>query len=268
MLSKQPDFFVKQDAPAPLVVAYGVGVDSTAMLVGLRQRGIRPDLILFADVGDEKPETYAYLPIMNQWLEKAGFPQITVVKNMRPKSGDVSLSASLLRLGVLPSLAYGGHSCSLVWKRDPQHKFIKNWQPAIECWSRGDLVRMCIGYDASPRDSVRQYKAEGKDSPGFKNEFPLQEWGWDREECKRQIAAAGLPIPGKSACFHCPASKKHEIEFLRDTHPDLFARALQIELKAQVKGLKTIKGLGRSRAWSDIAAMSVTVEETGEITNG
>jgi hypothetical protein len=33
----------------PLVVAYGLGVDSTAMLVELAQRKIRPDLILFAD---------------------------------------------------------------------------------------------------------------------------------------------------------------------------------------------------------------------------
>ena len=36
------------------MVAYGLGVDSTAMLIGLAQRGIRPDLILFADVGGEK----------------------------------------------------------------------------------------------------------------------------------------------------------------------------------------------------------------------
>lgn len=34
----------------PVTVAYGIGVDSTAMLVGLHQRGIRPDLILFADM--------------------------------------------------------------------------------------------------------------------------------------------------------------------------------------------------------------------------
>ena len=34
--------------PPPLVVAYGMGVDSTAMPVGLHQRGIRPDLILSA----------------------------------------------------------------------------------------------------------------------------------------------------------------------------------------------------------------------------
>ena len=42
----------------PLVVAYGLGVDSTAMLVEFAHRGIRPDLILFADTGGEKPETY------------------------------------------------------------------------------------------------------------------------------------------------------------------------------------------------------------------
>jgi hypothetical protein len=45
------------------VVAYGMGVDSTAMLIGLEQRGIRPDLILFADTGSEKPDTYLYAPI-------------------------------------------------------------------------------------------------------------------------------------------------------------------------------------------------------------
>ncbi|MBI2481070.1 MAG: hypothetical protein HYV60_21275 [Planctomycetia bacterium] len=33
----------------PIVVTYGMGVDSTAMRIGLHQRGIRPDLILFAD---------------------------------------------------------------------------------------------------------------------------------------------------------------------------------------------------------------------------
>jgi hypothetical protein len=36
---------------------YGGGVDSTAMLVGLNQRGIRPDLILMADPGSEMTPT-------------------------------------------------------------------------------------------------------------------------------------------------------------------------------------------------------------------
>lgn len=37
----------------PIVVAYGAGVDSTAMLIGLRDRGVRVALSLFADTGSE-----------------------------------------------------------------------------------------------------------------------------------------------------------------------------------------------------------------------
>ena len=46
------------DPTWPLVVAYGLGVNSTALLVEFVKRDIRPDLILFADTGGEKPETY------------------------------------------------------------------------------------------------------------------------------------------------------------------------------------------------------------------
>jgi 3'-phosphoadenosine 5'-phosphosulfate sulfotransferase (PAPS reductase)/FAD synthetase len=242
------ELFVK----SPLVVAYGAGVDSTAMLIGMAQRKERPDLILFADTGDEKPGTYAYLPVINAWLKSVGFPPVTEVKNPRPVSGDKSLSDSCLRLGTLPALAYGMHQCSLVWKRDPQHKYIKNWQPAIDARASGEVVTTCIGYDAGARDSQRQYKAEGKESPGFRNRFPLIEWGWDRVRCLEEIAAAGLPVPPKSACFHCPASKKHEIEELRNEHPDLFAKAIQMEETARAKGLTKILGLGRNFSWASV----------------
>lgn len=246
---------------APLVVAYGMGVDSTGMLVGMAQRGQRPDLILFADTGDEKPETYAYLPVINAWLASVGFPLVTVVKNARPISGDKSLSDSCMRLGVLPALAYGMHQCSLVWKRDPQVKFIKGWAPAVEAWAAGLTVTNCIGYDAGPRDTARQYKAEGKELPGFSNRFPLIEWGWDRVRCEAEIVAAGLPLPVKSACFHCPASKKAEITSLQTVHPVLFAKALQMEQLAAPKasarrdaGKTWTKGLGRTFAWSEVSA--------------
>jgi 3'-phosphoadenosine 5'-phosphosulfate sulfotransferase (PAPS reductase)/FAD synthetase len=239
---------------SPLTVAYGAGVDSTAMLVGMAIRGERPDLIMFADTGDEKPETYAYLPVINSYLTRVGFPEVTVVKNARPRSGDKSLSDSCLRLGTLPALAYGMHQCSLVWKRDPQHKFIKAWEPARKAWAIGEKVTTCIGYDAGKRDSLRKYKAEGKDSPGFSNRFPLIEWDWDREECKRQIVSAGLPLPVKSACFHCPASKKDEIIWLRQNQPQQFAKAILLEETARAKGLKSIVGLGRKFSWADVGA--------------
>ena len=104
----------------PIVVAYGAGVDSTAMLIGLRDRHVPVALILFADTGSEKPETYAYLPIIQDWLAQSGMPPVTVLKRNSPRAGDTSLHGECIRKRVLPSLAYGGHSCSLKWKVDPQ----------------------------------------------------------------------------------------------------------------------------------------------------
>jgi hypothetical protein len=49
----------------------------------------------------------------------------------------------------------------------------------------------------------------------------------------------------KSACFYCPVSKKPEILWLREHHPELLARALAIEHDAQPK-LASVKGLDRS----------------------
>lgn len=69
------------------IISYGAGSNSTAMLIGMHQRGISVDLILFADTGGELPGTYAYLPIMNQWLIDHGMPQITVVE-YTDKNGD------------------------------------------------------------------------------------------------------------------------------------------------------------------------------------
>ena len=58
------------------VVGYGGGTDSTAMLVGLWQRQVPVDLILFADPGGEQPHTYEYLEIMERWLLERGMPPI------------------------------------------------------------------------------------------------------------------------------------------------------------------------------------------------
>src|SRR4051794_17183759 len=63
----------------PLVVAYGLGVDSTAVLIEFARRAIRPDPVLFADTGGEKPETYAYLPVMQEYLSRVGLPPVVTV---------------------------------------------------------------------------------------------------------------------------------------------------------------------------------------------
>lgn len=85
-----------------IVLSYGGGTNSTAMLVGLMERGERPDLILFADTGGEKPHTYEHIETMQRWLRAAGWPTITTVR----KEG-ITLERDCLDRKALPSIAYG-----------------------------------------------------------------------------------------------------------------------------------------------------------------
>jgi len=238
----------------PIVVAYGAGVDSTALLIGLRDRGVPVALILFADTGSEKPETVAHLTVIGTWLARNGMPPVTVVKRRSPRTGDTSLHGECLRKGVLPSLAYGGHSCSLKWKVDPQWRFTQRyfgWDRRAQRWPHGPFVTKLIGYDAGPADARRIGNAAGKWPPGHRYRYPLAEWGWTREDCEQVIRQEGLPVPPKSACFMCPASKKPEVEWLARAHPDLTDIAVLMEQRAHARGLTTTRGLGRRWSWSE-----------------
>ena len=236
----------------PLVVAYGVGVDSTAMLVGLKQRGIRPDKITFADVGGEKEETYAYLGVIAPWLEFASFPPVTIVryvpKRFKHWPPYYTLEENCLTNGTLPSISFGFSSCSMKWKQAPQHAHIKTWQPALEAWARGQKVVKAIGYDCSARDKERSAKSERlvttyKDQDGefYDYWYALQEFGWDRDQCKREIASEGLPVPEKSSCFFCLAMKPDEVAALP---PDKLRRIVLMEARARPR-LDKVEGLWR-----------------------
>jgi hypothetical protein len=116
----------------PLVVAYGLGVNSTAMLVEFAKRGIVPDLILFADTGGEKPETYRYMPVISSYLKEVKFPPVVTVR-YEPKTAPYrTLEGQCLHTGTLPSLAYGGKSCSLKWKRACADRYVLQHFPPDE----------------------------------------------------------------------------------------------------------------------------------------
>lgn len=235
----------------PVKVSLGLGRHSVGMLVGLWERSEAVDAVLFADTGDELPETYAFAPILDEWLARVGYPPTTVVRNVSPIAGDASLSAECHRKSVLPSPAYGGKSCSLKWKVEPQRKWVAAWPLAREAWARGGEVMNLIGYDDSPKERLRASRGQAKWPAGHHNRYPLQEWGWLLEDCLSAILRAGLPIPPKSACWHCPNAKKPEIIRLAQEHPDLARQCLVLEARAKARGLRTVAGLGRRFAWSD-----------------
>lgn len=238
-------------AKSPLVVSYGMGLDSTAMLVGMAARGIRPDAILFADTGSEKVETYSYLGEINAWLVLQGFPQVTVVnyqaKDFKHWPEYYTLEENCLTNGTLPSEAFGFGSCSQKWKHVPQNKWCQKWAKALDAWSSAIRVTKAIGYDCT--EEKRSFKAANGDPKKREKEerlyrfwYPLQEWGWDRARCAQEVSGAGLPIPVKSSCFFCPNMTKPEVKALPRKH---LQRIVLMEARALPR-LEKIKGLWRT----------------------
>lgn len=221
---------ITTDPKQPIVVAFGGGVNSTAMLVEMHKRSIIPDLILFADTGGERPETYRAVKLVSEWCINHGLPSIVIVKNDKQ-----TLEEDCIRRNALPSVAYGWKTCSERWKVRPQNRYIKTHLTLP--------VTKAIGFDAGEERRAKPFS--DKD---FTNWYPLVEWGIFREDCVEICKENNLPV-SKSSCFFCPNMKKHEILDLQKNHPELMERAIAMEKNAH---LTTIKGLGRSFAWSKL----------------
>lgn len=236
--------YIRVAEPAPVVLAYGIGVDSTALLVELESRGTPPDLVLTGDPGIEKPETYAYQKMIAAWMAARGIRYETVRYTPRrfkhwPPYYD--LLANVLTNATLPSISLGRHSCSLKWKVAPQDAFLKEWEPAKAAWARGQKVIRLIGYDASPADTRRHAHASAIEHDLFECRYPLREWKWDRAACIARIEAAGLPVPPKSSCFICGAMKPDEVRAL----PAWCLRLIVLVEARAAPRLRTVEGLWR-----------------------
>lgn len=270
-----------------LYVAYGLGVDSTAILVGLEQivregrRDFRPDYIVFADTGAERQITYDYLDVVNRWLDKVGFPRVQVVAyatEFAAKSFGSSrtLEQQLILTQHLPSISatkFRSATCSMLWKQAAQQKWLeiesglfdqvttKSYRP-----KPGLKLVKAIGYDADEGDREKRgtfrvdddrrlFEQRGIENP-FSYWYPLMSWGWDRARCIAEIEASIGVVPTKSACSFCGAAKKPEIRALPK---DELMRALLVEQVA-LNGWHADdyarhgnKGLGVNFSWTDFA---------------
>lgn len=114
----------------------------------------------------------------------------------------------------------------------------------LRTWQSGQRVVKHIGFDATederakggggtyatgklklcPRDGLPSY------ADRYDVRYPLREWGITRSVCRDIIVKAGLPIPPKSACFFCPASKQQELRRLAIVDPAYYVLALAMEV--------------------------------------
>lgn len=230
---------------APIIVSLGVGVDSVAMLVEMQRRGIRPDAIITAlvgqgEYGNEHPRFYLYLPLLGDWLKRVNFPEITFVHYELGRKAKhfhyESLAGNCISNRTLPSIAFRrNHSCSLKWKGDQIDKHVTAVYGEQPCYR-------LVGYDCTEIKRVSRFSTKTKgDEPRSEDMFvyPLQLWGMNRDDCEKAIIQAGLPSPGKSSCVFCPSMKPEEID---DLDPVSLWLIVIMEANAS-PNLTAIKGL-------------------------
>jgi hypothetical protein len=240
----------------PLIIAHGVGRDSTALIIELHKRGIRPDAILFANVGSEKSGTYEFIPIFNEWLRKVGFPTITVVR-YQPKTAPYrSLEGNMILNATLPGATFNRGSCTQKFKIEPQNRWTASWEPARRAWAAGRKVVKMIGFECDEGYRLKRAdcKAHTTDDERFEYQYPLIDWGMDLAACINTIRDAGLPVPPKSACYFCPNQKPEEVHELSDEDR---ARIILMEVAAEPYNEK-IHGLWRRPRKADGRPGSIT----------
>ena len=250
-----------------VILSYGMGVESTAILVRwISEPPTRPCqlenlIVITAQVGDEYQDTGRdvenhILPLMRRHgiryvqvarrghLETDG---ITVLDDSRSPEqvfldGDYKLSDELRRNGTVPQFS-GVHRCALKFKA---------W--VIEQWLEANLrapARHAFGYNAEETGRIErsEYAFSERIAFGFNAEerrridrsceyntvsrqafYPLLEWNWNRTACLDYLHSALGVLWKKSACVYCPfnALRDEAIERHR-AHPGQVADALALE---------------------------------------
>jgi hypothetical protein len=226
-----------------LVVAYGGGVDSVAMLIALRDREEVPRAIVMADPGSEWPETYTYRDeVVRPWCGRNGFPDITVVTlaeeaQYRPRAHATprgTLIDECRSIRSLPSIAYGWKKCSQKYKARPFLWWCERQPWATDSWVRGERIVRAIGYELGEERRAREQFADPAEARRYVPRYPLIESRLDRDACVALIEREGLLAPHKSACTFCPSNQLAEWRELRDTHPERFEEALALEANAEI----------------------------------
>lgn len=227
-----------------VVLSYGLGVDSTALLLrwltepASRDFALSDLLVVTSMTGDEWPRTGQLveehiLPrltaagVRYAQVARAGAKQADGIRVLedttRPQRlhlrGAYKLSDELVAAGTIPQ-ASGNRLCSMKFKgwvidtylarhapRATRHAFgfeAGEQRRADDC-ARHMPGRLALGFEAS--EQTRARRAQEYDTPHRAAEFPLIEWGWDRAACLAYIRqVTGVSDWPKSACQFCPYS--------------------------------------------------------------
>ena len=190
------------------IVSFGAGQNSTAMIIMMKNEGIKIDEIIFADPENEMPETYIFLKEFKKWCKKNKLKFTTVQSHLG------NLKKHYSERKIIPYRMF--RSCTDKFKVRPIHKYLKKYD---------EEINMFMGISVEERH--RADRMGNKKNIIFK--FPLIEKNIDRGGCVEIIKKEGLSVPVKSGCYFCPFQSKKSWKELHQKHPELFEDSNKFE---------------------------------------
>lgn len=231
------------------IISYGGGVQSTALLVLAVQGKLGPiDAALFANVGDdsENPATLRYIEQYSLPLGMCGGVPVHVLSRVTRK-GTVETLRMRLRAAaanhavenyVIPLRGDDGaplfrRNCTVDFKV----RVVERWLREHGV-SKKNKAETLIGFSWDEAARVGNGGGSKISTPAY----PLLDMRATRDDCKRIITDAGLPLPPKSSCYFCPYHRPSEWKRMRVEEPELFEQAALIE--DEMNTLRLAKGRG------------------------
>jgi hypothetical protein len=203
-----------------VILSYGMGVDSTAILwrwlvdPSSRDFELADLVVLTAQVGSEFPGTKRLVEQhLFPMLRAAGVRFVEVGRSgpsttqwrviqdshepteLHIEGAGFTLLQELLTNGTVPQRRKNARQCSQKYKG----VVLDAW---IAAHTHGRPFRHVMGFNADEQkraDRDESYSTEQRDS-----EYPLLDWGWGRKRCEDYLAAEVGEQWQKSCCTFCP----------------------------------------------------------------
>lgn len=199
-----------------IVLSYGAGVNTFALLLKLQEWEIKPDYVVFADTGNEKPQTYEHMrKYQIPEIERQGL-KLIIVKH--PKWNSL-LEYTLAKRKMPFRKKRIARYCTGMFKLDPIIRF----ETSVR--EKGERFTNLIGI---AYDEIHRMSIVGR-RKWITNAHPLIDHHLTREDCRDIIQKAGYPIPPKSGCDFCPFQKKSEWARTARDNPTAIDDGIMIE---------------------------------------
>lgn len=225
------------------ILNLGCGVQSTALYL-MSMRRDEPehvplfDYAIFADTQEEPKAVYEHL----QWLKSLGGP--TIIEATAGKLGDDLINATNTTgqpFQCIPAFVIGADSPNGGMRRRQCTKEYK--VEVVEKVIRRQVLGLAYGQRASKDVHVIQYMGLSFDEPRrvirvrgrFQGiswaspAFPLWEMQMTRRGCLEYLSGIVPHAVPKSACVFCPFRDNAAWRLLRDSDPDGWERACQVD---------------------------------------